>query len=126
MIRYLTRAEVLLIHHAALEANGGMQGIRDSAGLDSALAQPQMSFSGQELYPTTIEKAAALGYSLMSNHPFVDGNKRVGWTVMRVFLKVNGLVFQFAEQDGVQLALQVAAGKLSRHALVQWLIDHVH
>lgn len=79
MTRYLTRAEVLFIHRAALEANGGMPGLRDVALLDSAIAQPQMAFGGEELYPTFIEKAAALGFSLMNNHRFsMETNESVG------------------------------------------------
>jgi death-on-curing protein len=124
MIRYLTRAEVLFIHQAALTANGGMPGLRDLALLDSAIAQPQMSFGGSDLYPTVIEKAAALGFSLMNNHPFVDGNKRVGWVAMRTFLIVNGVTVRFMEQDGVRTALAIAAGQVSRAELVRWINEH--
>ena len=78
MIRYLTLEEVLELHRLALAQAGGLAGVRDLGALDSALAQPQMAFGGQELYPSLREKAAALGFSLVCNHPFVDGNKRVG------------------------------------------------
>jgi death-on-curing protein len=125
MTRSLTRAEVLFIHQAALAANGGMPGLRDMALLDSAVAQPQMSFGGADLYPTVIEKAAAIGFSLMNNHPFVDGNKRVGWAAMRTFLIINGTSLEFGVQDGVRIALAIAAGELSRADLVQWITDHV-
>lgn len=76
MIRYLTLEEVLELHRLVLELSGGLAGVRDLGGLDSAVAQPQMAFGGRELYPTMPEKAAALGFSLVCNHPFVDGNKR--------------------------------------------------
>jgi death on curing protein len=125
MTRYLTRAEVLFIHQAALAANGGMPGLRDSSLLDSAVAQPEMAFGGVDLYPTVIEKAAAVGFSLMNNHPFVDGNKRVGWAAMRTFLIVNGVSLAFDQQDGVRISLAIAAGEQSRADLVQWITDHV-
>jgi len=86
MMRYLTLKEVLELHRLILEQSGGMQGVRYLGGLESALAQPQMTFGGQELYPTLAEKAAALGFSLVCNHPFVDGNKRIGHAAMETFL----------------------------------------
>ncbi len=125
MIQYPTRADVLLMHDAALKANGGMPGLRDVSLLDSALAQPKMSFGGNDLYPSIVEKAAALGFSLMNNHPFVDGNKRVGWAAMRSFLIVNGMKMVFDEEDGIRIALAIAAGQLSRQDLVQWMSDHI-
>jgi len=78
MSQLLSRNVVLALHDAALAANGGLSGIRDDALLDSAVAQPSMAFGGMELYPTLLEKAAALACSLIANHPFIDGNKRVG------------------------------------------------
>ena len=80
-MRYLTFPEVISLHHQVMEQSGGMAGIRDLPGLRSALAQPQMTFGGQDLYPTLAEKAAALGFFLVGNHPFVDGNKRTGHAV---------------------------------------------
>jgi death-on-curing protein len=82
MIRYLTVEEVLELHRLALAQSGGLGGVLDLGGLDSALAQPKMTFGGQELFPTLAGKAAALGFSLVCNHPFVDGNKRVGHAAM--------------------------------------------
>lgn len=75
-MRYLTLREILEIYQRVMQQSGGLVGIRDLAGLESAIAQPRMTFGGKELYPTVIEKAAALGFSLIQNHPFVDGNKR--------------------------------------------------
>jgi death-on-curing protein len=85
MTRHLTRAEVEAAHAAILAQSGGASGLRDENALESALAQPRMAFSGQELYPSLAAKAAALGYSLVSNHPFVDGNKRIGHAAMESF-----------------------------------------
>ncbi|HEY7328241.1 MAG TPA: type II toxin-antitoxin system death-on-curing family toxin [Gemmataceae bacterium] len=90
MIRYLILEEILELHRLVLEQSSGLVGVRDLGGLDSALAQPQMAFGGQDLYPSLGEKAAALGFSLVCNHPFVNGNKRVGHAAMETFLIVNG------------------------------------
>jgi death-on-curing protein len=90
MIRYLTLEEVLELHRLLLEQSGGLAGVRDLGALDSAVIQPQMAFGGQELYPSLAEKAAALGLSLVCNHAFVDGNKRVGHAAMETFLVLNG------------------------------------
>src|SRR5690242_19069572 len=89
-MRYLTLSEVLEMHRLVLEQSGGAGGVRDQNALESALAQPQMSFGGEELYPTLVEKASALAFSLVMNHPFVDGNKRVGHAAMETFLVLNG------------------------------------
>jgi death-on-curing protein len=86
MIRYLTLAEILDLHYRVIETSGGSHGVLNLGGLDSALAQPQMSFGGQELCPSLAEKGAALGYSLIQNHPFIDGNKRVGHAALETFL----------------------------------------
>ena len=90
MIRYLTLDEVLELHHSILKQSGGMEGVRDFGGLESAIAQPRMTFDGREMYPTLGEKAAALGFSLVCNHPFADGNKRIGHASMELFLILNG------------------------------------
>ncbi len=74
-MRYLTLNEVLQLHERILIQSGGSSGIRDVGGLESALAQPRMTFDGEELYPTIVEKAASMGFSIIQNHPFVDGNK---------------------------------------------------
>lgn len=89
MTIYLTIDEAIEFHRMGLAIGGGADGIRDYGALESALAQPSMGFGGQELYPTLIEKAAALGFSLIMNHPFVDGNKRAGFVAMDAFLRLN-------------------------------------
>jgi death on curing protein len=91
MIRYLTLAEVIELHSGILEQSSGSIGIRDMGALESAIAQPRMTFGGAELYPTIIEKASALGFSIVMNHPFVDGNKRAGHAAMETFLVLNRL-----------------------------------
>ena len=83
-MRYLTLDEVVELHRQLIEQSGGMAGLRSMDGLESSLAQPLMTFGGEDLYPSLVEKASALGYSLIQNHPFVDGNKRVGHAAMEV------------------------------------------
>jgi death-on-curing protein len=87
MIRYLSLEEVLELHRRALQQTGGLDGVRDLGGLESAIVQPRMTFGGQDLYPCLPTKAAALGFSLVCNHPFLDGNKRVGHLAMEIFLE---------------------------------------
>jgi len=120
-MRYLTLSEVLELHRHLIQTFGGADGIRDIGGLESAIAQPRMTFGGEELYPTIIEKSVAIGYSIIKNHPFVDGNKRVGHAAMEVFLVLNGheITAQVDEQEKV--ILRVASGEISREELEDWL-----
>jgi death-on-curing protein len=124
MTRYLTLDEVLELHRLVVAQSGGSTGIRDRGGLDSAAAQPRMAFGGQELYPTPVEKAAALGFSLVLNHPFVDGNKRVGHAAMETFLVVNGYELSAPVDEQEQVILSLAAGSLGRDVLVEWVRSH--
>jgi death on curing protein len=125
MMRYLTLEEVLELHRLVLEQSGGSGGVRDLGALDSALAQPQMTFGGQELYPSLGDKASALCFSLVCNHPFVDGNKRVGHAAMETLLVLNGweLVAAVDEQEAVILGL--AAGTIEREAFTAWVHAHL-
>ena len=121
MTRYLTLGEVLELHRTVLERWGGAGGIRDINALESALAQPRQSFGGQDLYPDLATKSAALCFSLVLNHPFVDGNKRVGHAAMEVFLLLNGHELRATVDEQEQLMLQLAAGQLKRDALAEWV-----
>lgn len=121
MIRYLTIEEVLQLHQAILEQSGGASGVRDRGALESAIAQPQMMFDGVELYPGVAEKAVALGYSLICNHPFLDGNKRIGHAAMEVFLVMNHREIKATVDDQEAIILGVAAGKIKREELLAWL-----
>jgi len=120
-MRYLTLSEVLDLHQRVLAQSCGAAGVRDQNGLDSAVVQPLMAFGGQDLYPTLVEKAAALAFSLVMNHPFVDGNKRVGHAAMETFLVLNGHGINASVIDQEQVFLQLAAGVLTRTQLVDWL-----
>lgn len=125
MMRYLNLIEVLELHRLILEQSGGLGGVRELGGLESALAQPRMTFGGQELYATLIAKAAALGFSLVSNHPFVDGNKRIGHATMETFLVLNGEELNTDVDEQEQTILQLAAGKLSREDFTGWVTSHL-
>jgi death on curing protein len=125
MIRYLTLAEVIELHSQILEQVAGSGGIRDMGALESAIAQPRMTFGGTELYPTIIEKASALGFSIVMNHPFVDGNKRAGHAAMETFLVLNGLEIKAVVDEQERVILALAAGELDRDAFTNWLQQSV-
>ena len=122
---YLTVEQVLELHALVLSRSGGAAGLRDGNGLPSAVVTPQMTFDQLDLYPTLTEKAAALGFSLIMNHPFVDGNKRVGHAAMEVMLVLNGyeIAAGVDEQEAVMLA--VAAGEMERETFTAWIKDHL-
>jgi death-on-curing protein len=126
MTRFLTVEEVVELHRLVIGQSGGALGIRDLAGLDSSVAQPRMTFDGQDLYPTLVEKAAALAFSLIRNHPFVDGNKRIGHAAMATFLLLNGreVVADVDEQE--KIVIGVAEGTLGRERLTDWGQARVH
>lgn len=123
-MRYLTLNEVLALHGQVMAQSGGAAGILNLSALESALAQPRMTFGGNDLYPTLVEKAAALGYSFIKNHPFVDGNKRTGHAAMEVFLMLNGFEIQALVDEQEHVILQVAAGEMTREEFTEWLCTH--
>lgn len=124
-MRFLSLAEVTELHHLVIEAFGGSHGIRDLGALESALAQPRMSFGGEDLYPTVVEKAAALGFTLVQNHPFLDGNKRVGHAAMESFLVLNGFEIEAEADEQEHLMLELAGGDIDRLGFLNWLREHV-
>jgi len=124
-MRLLTLSEVLELHRQVMEQSGGLLGIRDLGALESALAQPRMTFGGVDLYPTLIEKASALALSIINNHPFVDGNKRVGHAALEVFLVLNGFEIGAGVDDQELAILKVASSKMSREDFRRWLQNQV-
>jgi death on curing protein len=124
-VRFLTLREVLELHARVIAQTGGAAGLRDLGGLESALAQPRMSFGGEDLYPDLADKAAALGFSLISNHPFVDGNKRIGHAAMETFLMLNGFELAASVDESEQVVLAVAASEWSRDQFVAWVRTHL-
>ena len=123
MIRF-SKEKVLLLHKILAEATGGMSGVRDEAMLDSALESAYAGFEDKEFYPTKEEKGARLGYALISNHAFVDGNKRIGIYVMLSFLEMNGVPVQCSDEELVRIGLSVADGSMEYDELLQWVLDH--
>ena len=124
-MRYLTLAEVVELHRRLLQATGGPPGIRDLGALESAIAQPKASFGGVDLYPTLVEKAAALCLALVQGHAFVDGDKRVGHAAMETFLILNGAEIDAAASDQEHVMLELASGRIERTQLAEWLRQHL-
>ncbi len=124
-MRYLALHELLDLHARVMALAGQSPVVTNLGALDSALAQPRMAFGGEDLYPTAVEKAAALGFSLISNHPFLDGNKRTGHAAMEVFLILNGFEIAAPAEEQERVILQVAAGECPREAITEWLRRHV-
>ena len=123
MIRF-SKEKVLLLHKILAEATGGGVGVRDEALLDSALEAAYAGFGEKEFYPTKEEKGARLGYALISNHAFVDGNKRIGVYVMLSFLEMNGIRIECTDDELVHVGLSVADGSMQYEELLQWVLDH--
>ena len=124
-MRYLTLNEVLEVHRQVMAQSGGAEGLMHLPALESALAQPQMTFAGHDLYPSLIEKAATLAFSIIQNHPFVDGNKRTGHAAMETFLLLHEHEISAPSDEQERVLLQVAAGKLAREEFAAWLRRHV-
>ena len=124
-MRYLTLNEVLELHRGITAQSGGAMGILNLGALESALAQPSMTFVGKELYPTIFEKASALCFSLINNHPFFDGNKRTGHAAMEVFLVLNGYEIGASVDEQERVILQVASGEMDRTTFLSWIRTHV-
>jgi death-on-curing protein len=124
-MRYLSLAEVVELHRRLLQATGGAPGIRDLGALESAIARPKASFGGVDLYPTLVEKAAALCLALVQGHAFLDGNKRVGHAAMETFLVLNGAEIDAPVSDHERVMLDLASGRIERTQLAEWLRQHL-
>ena len=124
-MRYITISEALDAYQRVMQKSGGLIRIRDLGALESAIAQPYMTFNDQELYPSLASKAAALGFSLIQNHPFADGNKRTGHAVMEVFLVLNGYKINASIDDQVEIILSVASGQIGREGFAVWVEEHI-
>ena len=120
-MRYLRLSEILYLHGRIIEKSGGISGIRNLGGLESAIALPKQFFGGTELYPSLIEKAAVFCFSIVANHPFIDGNKRVGHASMETFLILNGTEITASVDEQTKVMLALASGEMSRETFVQWL-----
>ena len=123
MIRF-DKDKVLLLQQLVIESTGGLAGVRDLGLLDSAIESVYQTFDGEELYKTKEEKGARLGYALVSNHAFLDGNKRVGVLVMLSFLAINGVSLSYIDEELIDIGLDLASGKMEYEDLLEWI--HVH
>jgi len=121
----LSVEQIIEIHGRVIHQSGGSPGLRDRGSLESSVLQPLQVFGGQELYPSLVEKAAALGYFLIQNHPFVDGNKRIGHAAMETLLVLNGFEISASVDEQEAVILSVAQSAKSRAELTEWLAEHV-
>lgn len=123
MIKFSTE-KVMLLHRIMLEATGGSDGVRDAGLLDSALEAAYATFDGKEMFPSKEEKAARLGVGLISNHAFVDGNKRIGMYVLLSFLELNGVYVEATNEEVIEVGLAIAQGTMKYEGLLSWILQH--
>ena len=117
--------EIKDLHETLIELFGGSIGIRDLESLKSAISRPFQTFENKDLYPGTIQKAAALIESIVSNHPFIDGNKRTGYVTKRIFLISNGFDIKASQDEKYQFVIAIASGKLKLDKINEWLEEHI-
>ena len=123
-MKLLTKKQIILLHDQLIDETGGAHGIRDEGLLESAVLTPMQTFEGTELFPSVEEKAARLGYGLVKNHAFVDGNKRIGAHAMLVFLAVNGIRLWYTQKELSDIIVQIASGEKDYPDLLLWLRSH--
>lgn len=123
-MKMLTKEQIILLHRELIKETGGVDGIRDEGLLESALSAPFQSFDGIDSFPSMQQKAARLGFGLIKNHAFVDGNKRIGVHAMLVFLALNGIEIEYTQEELSAIILKVAAGDCSFEDLVKWIVNH--
>ena len=123
-MKHLYPKQVLYLYQQIIQQSGGSVGLRDDGLLESAVYRPQSSFGGRDLYPDLFSKAAALGHSIISNHPFVDGNKRVGFEAMRLMLRLNGYDLHASLEAKFDVVVEIAKGKLTEQGIADWLKAH--
>lgn len=120
----LSKNQILRLHEQLIDKTGGSQGVRDEGLLDSAVNVPFQRFESVELFPTIQQKAARLGYGLIKNHPFIDGNKRIGAHVMLIFLELNGIEISYTQKELYSIILEIADGKSELKDLTDWILNH--
>lgn len=123
-MKKLTKEQILMIHNELIRETGSSVGLRDEGLLDSALNAPFQGFGDVDNFPSLQQKGARLGYSLICNHAFVDGNKRIGAHIMLLFLSLNRIELEYTQEELSDLILNVAAGKLQFEDMVKWVIKH--
>ncbi|ACL68784.1 type II toxin-antitoxin system death-on-curing family toxin [Halothermothrix orenii] len=120
-IKFIPKKVILYFYDQLLQTYGGKHGIRDEKLLDSALEQPKATYEGKYLHDTLMDMAAAYGYHLCNNHPFIDGNKRIALVAMDVFLQRNGYEIVASEKETYKIMIKLSAGQLSKKELTKWL-----
>lgn len=120
----LSKSQILMMHKELINETGGLDGIRDKGLLDSAISVPFQKFNNQDLFPTIQQKAARLGYGIIKNHAFVDGNKRIGAHTMLIFLAINGIELDYTQEELYTIILDIADNKLELADLIKWIIKH--
>ena len=120
----LSKEQILILHSQLIKATGGIDGLRDEGLLESALNAPFQTFGGTDAFPSLQQKAARLGYGLVKNHPFIDGNKRIGAHVMLVFLALNKIELEYTQDELSDIILKTAAGECSFQDLLEWIFIH--
>ena len=123
-IKRICTDEIKSLHNKPISQSGGLDGIRDNKLLDQSVNSPYHTFSGQHLYPTVQAMAAHLAFSLINNHPFLDGNKRIGIFAMMVFLKINGIPLACTDKELETLGWGLADGSINEQELIEWIITH--
>lgn len=124
-MKILTKKQIILIHRNLIKSTSGSADIRDSQLLDLSINSPFQTFDNMDLYPSLIEKSARLGFSLISNHPFVDGNKRIGVHIMLVLLAINEIELNYTQNDLINLGLSVASGNMKYSDVLNWINNHI-
>ena len=123
-MKKLTKEQILMLHNELIRETGGSGGLRDEGLLDSALNAPFQGFGDVDSFPSLQQKGARLGYGLICNHAFVDGNKRIGAHAMLLFLSLNGIELEYTQNELSDMLLDVAAGNLRFEDMVKWIIKH--
>jgi hypothetical protein len=123
-MNYFSNEQIVKIHSSLITKTGGIDGIREYDLLDSSLKSIFQTFDGKELYPSIFDKAAPLCYSLIENHPFLDGNKRIGVHLMLIFLKINGIDLNYTQKELIDFGLKIASGKMKKDEIKEWFGDH--
>ena len=120
----LSKQQILLLHSQLISETGGSDGLRDVGLLESTINSPFQQFGNEDLYPTIQQKASRLCFGLVNNHPFIDGNKRIGAHVMLVFLALNGIELEYTQDDLSSTILKLASNEISYQQLTKWIINH--
>lgn len=122
---WITADDAISVHSRVIQISGGIDGIRDRAGLEAAISAPLQSFGGRDLFPTVIEKIARIGYGVAANHAFLDGNKRIGAMLTQLLLKWNGFRLELQSGELAGMFISIAAGSSDESALLQWIQTHL-